>query len=226
MIARFPFRLAAYLVAAALLIAGASTAHADAPAVQFGALLSAQRVMSGDTDPAIVPGLLLSARGPFAFGSKTPFDAYVTLGLNALPGETVDPGDVATFKSAELVAGLARRIGSVGSLRTRIYAEAGFATRLMQTPGPADRYPRLADLGLEVSDESNGARFKVGFGRADVAGPAQWKQVILGGQYPAYKIGPADLVLGADAVLTLGRSNFGAEQRDVFRVWIGAAVGK
>lgn len=212
----------------------ATPAAAQERGATFGALSTAQLVLSGDTR-AVLPGIRLDVRGPFAFGESTPLEVTVVLELTGSPGETVVPGDVATFKAAGLDAGLAREIGwtvrGSQTIRTLIYLEAGFATRLPQDPAPLDRYPRRAALGLEVREESSGAFFKVGIGRNDIAGPAQWRQLMVSGQVPLYGFAKkkgkarARITIGGDVVLTIGRANFGPQQRDVIRISTGVKVG-
>jgi hypothetical protein len=221
------------LVCVALLGLACPALADDTTGATFGLLTTAQAVLSGDTDPAVVPGIRLSARGPLALGDSAPLELYAALELTALPGETVDLTNVATFRAAEFEGGIAVKVGEIyrGTqiLRTLIFAEGAFATRLPATPGPLERYPRRLTLGVEVRDETGGARLKVGYGNADVAGPAGWRQLFVAGEVPLYEITRSlDVVLGGDAILTIGKGTFvyaGGAQRDVFRVFLGMRVG-
>lgn len=229
------YRQAAFLAAAAIIIAGASTAHCD-DGVTFGASLGGHTVLSGDTDPAVVPGLRVAVRGPFAFRSSTPLEFRADLELTAMPGESVNPGDPATFKAVALTAALQREIGrsirGTQTIRTLAYLEGGAASRLPRDPGPLVRYPRRIALGLEVREETSGAFFRAGGGFDDVAGPARWRQLMLAGEVPVYGLAKkkgkarAHVVIGGDVVLTIGRGNFGPDQRDVSRLRAEVRTGR
>jgi hypothetical protein len=226
-------RSAAFLILGVLAIAGASVApgHCEELGVRFGMITSANTILTADTGIDVTPGVRLTVRGPFAFKGWDSLEFRSLLELTGLPGETVNLQDPATFKAVGFDGGLARRIGTSGSVRTFLFASARFDTRLPHDPAPQDRYPRQIQFGLEVRDEKTGGFFRVGAGKSDVAGPKQWRQIILGGEYPLFTVlrkrlkGKAKAVIGGDVVLTWGRRNFGPEQRDVTRILTGVRVG-
>lgn len=218
---------AVLVVFAVLALAG--TAQAD-DVVRFEALATAQTVMSADAGTAVLPGVRLRVDGPVAFGERTPLEIYSILELGGQPGETVDPTQVATFKAAEFTGGLAKVIGDARRgtqhLRTFVFLEGGFATRLPHDPGPAERYPRRLVMGFGVEEMESGARARLGFGDVGAAGPVSWRQVIVAGEAPLKKFGSVDVVLGGDAVITIGKDPFvSGAQRDIFRAFVGARVG-
>ena len=221
------------LLLASLAIAGASTAHSEepAPAVRFGVLASAQTILSGDTDPAVLPGFRLTAQGPLALGGSTPFELYALLELTGLPGETVNLGEPATFKAARMDVGLARVVGKVRrgdqTIRTLLFVEGGFATRLPRDPGPVDRYPRRLLFGVRFEEAKSGASLGAAYGRDGAAGVFGWGQLLVSGQVPVYEVREnLDVILGGDAVLTLGKRFYDGAQRDIFRAWVGVRAGR
>lgn len=155
------FRLAAYLVAAALLIAGATTAHSEeVEGVRVSVQAWEQAAIGVDYDMSIVPGGRILVDGPLAIGGKALFRIYARTDITSLPGQSFDPAAPATFgRSASFVPGAYRQIGKVTveaqKITTAIVAECGFATALKGEVLP--RFARYCGGGLRFDERTSGA---------------------------------------------------------------------
>lgn len=191
--------------------------------VTYAILATAQGVVSGDTDMAVLPGFRLSAQGPFA---GTSLELWANLELTGSPGTTVNLSQVATFKAAEFSASLGKRVGFIRragqDVRTYLFVEGGFATRLPRDPAALEKYPRRIVAGLRVEERTRGAWLSLAFGNDDIAGGDPWRQLCWRGEIPVY--GDNDglaAIVGGKATLTV----FGDVARDVFIAYVGARWG-
>lgn len=160
---------------AALLLFGARAAHCQEPGASGQVSIGAGAVLSNDA--TAVPVAIIAADAPVFLGSHSAARIYAELKLHGSQGQTVDLGDVATFREAELDMWVQRRIGSDragGS--TYVYLHGGGAVR-QNTSGnePAQRTPLWWSVGL-AADRRDGDRFPerrlaVGFGHSDLSSP-------------------------------------------------------
>lgn len=167
-----PLSIAALVV---MLLLGAKLAHCQEPGTSNQVSIGAGAVLSSDA--AAVPVVIVAADAPIFFGSQSAARIYAAAKLHGSQGQTIDPGDVATFREAELDVFLGRRVGSDragGS--TYVYVHAGGAVR-QNTAGnePAQRTPLWWSAGLAV-DRRDGEgfperRLAVGFGHSDLSSP-------------------------------------------------------
>lgn len=188
-----------------------------------------------DSAAALTPLVQLAVEADTADSATAP-RLVVLADLTALPGEQLDLQDPATFRALELSVGLAQPLG--GSLRFRLYAEAGFATRLPGDTQPTNRTARWASVGLRFSGDR--AWLHVGVGPdqrpgasapADpaVQAPARAYQaaVTVRGALRLGDVGPGSISLLGSAVLGLDLSrrwpSLDGGRTDVVR--LGVALG-
>ncbi len=211
----------------ALLLAAAPAIAQEEPGVRFYALTAAEVALTGDTDPAVRPSAEIEVDGPLALGTGAPLRVYARFRTFGLPGETVDLGDVKTFRAAELSLGGYRRVGRLvlgdQEVWTSIEGEWGFATALPAAGAPAAlRYPRHYGVGIRLEERRGGAWLSVLYGRHESAGDRLWGQWLVGGAVPL-TVSKGVLVLGGDAMLTVGPRG-GPRQRDLLRIYVAVSV--
>jgi hypothetical protein len=134
---------------------------------------------------------------------------------------------VETFRAAELSLGAYRRVGRLAigeqEVWTSIEAEWGFATLLPHEPAAVDRSPRHYGIGVRVEERKGGAWLSLLYGRAEVAGDRGCGQWQVSGGIPL-ELTKGAIVLGGDAVLSVGPPGRAEHQRDVFRLYVGVSL--
>ena len=145
------------LVLLALLLAPGAQAEMHMSAIAGG--LASLQPSPAESSAAVTPLVQLAVEADTAKSAHAP-KLVVLADLTALPGEQLDLQDPATYRALELSVGLAQPLGD--SLRFRLYAEAGFASRLPGDTQPRDRTARWASLGLRFAGEH--AWLQVGLG--------------------------------------------------------------
>lgn len=195
--------------------------------VRVSAIASAEATLSGDVDASVRPAADLEVEGPLAFGERAIGLVSTRVRIFGLPGQTVSLGDVRTFRAAEVTLGLSKRIGQLKlgeqEVWTSLAGEWGFATVAGSDPAPALRYPRHYAIGLRFEERRGGSRLDLKLGRHEAAGDRGYGQLLLEGQVPLKKALGVRALLGGDAVLSVGPAGARARQRDVLRLWVGAA---
>lgn len=155
--------------AAVLLVLLAQPAGAEMRLSALAGGLASLQPAPADSGAAVTPLVQLAVEADTAPSAHAP-KLVVLADLTALPGDQLDLQDPATFRALELSVGLAQPLGT--SLLFRLYAEAGFATRLAGDTQPRDRTARWASAGLRFAGEH--AWLQVGVGpdqRLGVAPP-------------------------------------------------------
>lgn len=211
--------LATMILAAA--IAGAQDG------VRVSAIASTEVTLSGDVAASVRPAADLEVEGPLPLGAHSIALVSTRVRIFGLPGDAVDLADPKTFRAAEVSLRLAKRVGgiTVGAqeIWTSLAWEWGFATIPGTDPAPALRYPRHYALGLRFEERREGARLDLKVGRHEAAGDRGYGQLLLEGQVPLRKVLGVTALLGGDAVLSVGPAGARGRQRDVLRLWVGAA---
>lgn len=206
-----------------------ATAAAAEDGVRVSAIASTEVTLSGDVAASVRPAADLEVEGPLPFRSRSIASVSTRVRIFGLPGDTdVALSDPKTYRAAEVSLRLAKAIGSViadgDEVRTSIAAEWGFATMSGSDPAPALRYPRHYAIGLRFEQRGDGSRLDVKVGRHEAAGDRGYGQLLLEGQVRLKKAFGVTALLGGDAVLSVGPADARARQRDVLRLWIGAAL--
>lgn len=221
-------RLALFALA---LMALAGPAAADNPnGARYDAQMWGQVAISAAAEPttAVKPGGRISVDGPIALGEGggiPKLRLLAHLDISALPGQTLELGNVATFsQDAEASIGLARRIGRLrlgdSELTTQLAGEWGFATML--DGQVRDRYVRWYGAGLRVAD-STGGHLKLLYGRHEGGGDRGWGQWLIDFSFPL-NFQERAVSLGGSLILSVGPAGSGARQRDVLRLWTAVSV--
>jgi len=202
---------------AVLLLLGGRLAHCQEPPTSNQVSVGAGAVLSNDAET--VPVVIVAADAPVFFGAQSAARIYAAAKLHGSQGQTVDLGDVATFREAELDVYIQRRIGSDragGS--TYIYAHGGGAIR-QNTAGnePAQRTPLWWSVGVAVDQRNEGKfperRLAVGFGHSDLSSPPQVtpgtlgavlrdgipRDLIVSGFVTIKATGTLEVIIGGDA---------------------------
>lgn len=218
-----PAPWACVLIAAA--IAWPAPSWAAEPGVSVEVVAFGQVALTGEAKPSVVPGGVIAVDGPLALGGSSLNRVYTRLSIGALPGETLNFTDVATFRSAELDLGAYRIVGAreLGAqvVTTSLGCEWGFSTRMGTDPQPLQRYPRHYGCGPRFDERTSGAWLSIQYGRAESGGDWGFGQWQLSGSVP---VGPVSI--GGEAVLSVGRGGARSRdrptvQRDVFLLSVG-----
>lgn len=108
------------------------------------------------------PAILLSVQAPLSTSSKGP-TLDVTGELLALPGESIDAGDITTFRSLELGLAVWQPIFP-SIVRVELYAQAGVASRRKGETEPAQKSPLWAAFGLGLRSPDHSRYVTVALG--------------------------------------------------------------
>lgn len=210
----------------ALALAGAARAE-EAPPVHLCISGGGDVVLSGETGAALTPAAYIAVRGPIVFGGtkdgqgKAALDFGVDLQLSGLPGETVDASAVESIKALELAVRVGRTVGrlgdGVGAVRTALFLEAGFASRLPHDPAPRDHYPRWFGGAVRLS---SGENFIQGGLAADQRLDGEYQlAALVSGQVALPKdLKGVTVALRGSAILGLQQYPGVASARDVVRI--------
>jgi hypothetical protein len=214
------------LIVAAVVLAAAAPAFTQ-DGVRVSAIASSEVTLSGDVDASVRPAADLEVEGPLPLGARSIALVATRVRIFGLPGSTVDFTDPKTFRAVEVSLRLSRRVGGVSvgdqEVWTSVAGQWGFATVPGSDPPPALRYPRHYALGLRFEERRGGARLDLKIGRHEAAGDRGYGQLLLEGQVPLKKALGVTALLGGDAVLSVGPASTRGRQRDVLRLWVGAA---
>lgn len=192
--------------------------------VRVTSLASAEVLLSGDLEPVVRPAFEVEVDGPLALGAGAPARVYTRFRLFGLPGQSaVDPTDFESVRAAELALGAYVRVGRLQlgdqDVWTSLEGEWGFATLTGETAA-AGRYPRHYALGIRIEERRLGAWLAMLYGRHESAGPRGWGQWMIAGAVPL-SLTRGAVVLGGDAVLSVGPADPLGARRDVFRLFVG-----
>lgn len=134
--------------------------------------------MSSNANTLLTPIAKVGVSGPLAIGAIKPESLpvlHVDGELSALPGDTIDQasglsGTLAQFKALDFSVGLSKGISKWTPMnngrffvRTSVYLEAGFATRLDNEQKARDKAPRYGCLGLRFDEARTSSYLKTGF---------------------------------------------------------------
>lgn len=200
-----------------LLLLGGRLAHCQEPSASNQVSVGGGVVLSDNA--SAVPVVIIAADAPVFLGSHSAARIFAMLKLHGSQGQTVDPGDVATFREAELDVYAQRRIGSDragGS--TYIYLHGGGAVR-QNTSGnePAQRTPLWWSVGI-AADRRDGDHFPerrlaIGFGHSDLSSPPRVtpgtlgavlrdgipRDIVVSGFVTIKATGSLEIIIGGDA---------------------------
>lgn len=183
--------------------------------------------LATDVDTKVEPWVWIDVDVPTADNKKAP-SLLVQAALSALPGETINAQDPATYRSLEFKIGLAQPIAP--SLHFDLYAEGGFATRLPGDSKPRESTARWIAGGLRF--KSPRGHLALGIGADQRLTGVYRPAVTIAGAVKMYELkndktgkpkGPQMSLVG-DAILGLDAPAYGSyKARDVVR--IGIAIG-
>lgn len=204
------------------------TLNPNAAPLEISAQLGGVVTMSGDTSAAATPTAWVDVDGPLVLGPWIPGRVYARLGITSLPGETLDPADVRTFKGAEVGIGARRIVGSLHAgeqlVETSIVGEWSFATPLNATPAAALRLVRAYGGGLRFDERRSGASLTILYGRDEAAGDRGWGNWMLYGSVPIAGTKGSIVIVG-DATLAVGPQVAWLHQRDILRLGVVLDAG-
>lgn len=224
-----------FLLAAGLLCGAATIQAQDEPPAAVEVSAGAVASLSSD-ESAVLPTATVLVDAPVYLGQGSAIGRVFVRGtLSGLPGETVDLGNVSTFKAFEVVGEYERRIGVSydGGSSTYVVARGQFATKLASDPAPRVRYPRAYGVGVafERRDAVGIARrAEIIVGRSQIASPDSWGkgQVIvdLSVRLAKFKVGgvQSTVNLRVESHLNIARA-LPRGTRDVTRAYVEAAAG-
>jgi len=220
----------ALLTMSVFLTAAAPVLAQEPAGVHVSAIASAEVTLSGDVEASLRPAADLEVEGPLPIGARSIALVSTRVRIFGIPGDTVDLTDPKTFRAAEVSLRAAYRVGRLSAgdqeVWTSVAGEWGFATVPGSNPSPAVRYPRHYAIGLRFEERIGGARLDLKAGRHESAGDRGYGQLLLEGKVPLKKVRSVTTLLGGDAVLSVGQASARARQRDVLRLWVGAAFSR
>lgn len=215
--------------------AGASQGKPAARKARMHGMAGGVVSLASDVDAKVEPWAWINVDVPTADSPRAP-SMLVEAALSALPGESLDTADPATFRSLEFKLALEQPIAQ--ALHFKLYGEVGFATRLPSDPTPRERTARWAaggvryagDLGYLAVGIGGDQRLTGAFRPAvTIAGAVkllQLKEDVLdaAGNVIAKKSRGPQMSLVGNAILGIDSPAYGSRPaRDVVRV--GVAVG-
>jgi hypothetical protein len=183
-----------------------------------------------DADTAVTPTATIIGELPIRIGSVTPVRFLGSLGISSLPGEDLNIGDAATFRSADASLGLMRILGQHETgdqlIRTAVVAEWGWQSVWAgEDQEPSPRLARHYGVGARVMEEKTGSWAQLLIGRDEAVGERGWGQWIVSASVPVPLTDSiVRIVMGAS--LAIGPSRTDIFQRDIFRVGVCVDVAR
>jgi hypothetical protein len=226
----------ALLAVAVLLLAGGAAVPSRAADDDGSEPPASVEVLAGggvslSDESAAIPGARVVADSPLYVGSSGAAIGRlrVALGVSGVPGERVELREPTTWKSAEVTAEYQRRIGAQGTSSTYLVGRTGFLTRFLpRDEVPRERFARVYGVGVRAErrdkDGAISRSISAIVGRSELASPTFHRgQAVVEGQVRLFDVGPAAIVIVADAHLNIGKAA-GRGARDVMRAQVMARV--